>query len=312
MKIITDLQTTILEPTAVTVGFFDGVHLGHQYLINRLQKKAKERGLQTVVITFAMHPREVLQADYIPELLTTTNERVALLEKAGIDICVVLPFSKELAKLTSQEFMVQVLQKIVHARYLLVGHDHRFGSDRHHDVLDYMRIGKEIGMEVEGDQALVEDDISISSSVIRRALSNGDIVHANHYLGHPYFLQGTVVGGKQIGRTIGFPTANIAVNDQRKLIPADGVYATKVSIKEKTYWGMMNIGTRPTIEDSLKKTIEVHILDFNASIYQELISIEFIDFLRHEMKFQSLEELVTQLVRDKAHTIDVFSAIEKD
>jgi riboflavin kinase / FMN adenylyltransferase len=306
MKIVTDLHTSLQQKTAATVGFFDGVHTGHVTLLNRLKKEASQRNLASMVVTFATHPREILQSNYVPELLTTTQERIDLLAKNNIDICVLLPFSNEMAKLNSEEFMQHILKNTLQTDYLLVGHDHRFGSDRQNGVDEYSQSGKIIGIEVESEDAYIKDETCVSSSVIRRALSANNIEEANAYLNYPYFVHGTVVGGKQIGRTIGFPTANIATNDHRKMIPADGVYAVQVTVKDKTYAGMMNIGTRPTIDNAAQKTLEVHILNFHDSIYQEPIKIEFLHFLRKEMKFNSLDELVAQLFLDKENTSSLF------
>ena len=306
MKIVTDLHTSLQQKTAATVGFFDGVHTGHVTLLNRLKKEASQRNLASMVVTFATHPREILQSNYQPELLTTTEERITLLAKNNIDICVLLPFSKEMSTLTSEQFMKRILKETLLTEYLLLGHDHQFGSDRQNGAIEYIQFGKIIGMKVESETAYMKGNTCISSSTIRRALATHKIEEANTYLNYPYFISGIVIGGKQIGRTIGFPTANISLTDKRKLIPADGVYAVKVTIKGNIHQGMMNIGTRPTIDQSLQKTLEVHILDFHESIYQENISIEFLSFLRNEMRFDSLEKLVQQLIIDKENTITFF------
>ncbi len=302
MKIITNLNIPIAEKTAVTVGFFDGVHLGHKVLLEDLKLHASALGLKSAVITFPVHPRQVLNSEFIPQLLTTTAERVNLLAKTGIDMCILLPFDKEMAKKTSFEFMQTILKDVLNASFLLVGHDHRFGSDRDSDLSTYIEHGKSIGIAVKGDNPYINNDTCISSSVIRRCLNSHKLLEANAFLGYDYFIEGTVVGGKKIGRTIGFPTANIAPTDNRKLLPADGVYAVIVNINEKRHKGMLNIGTRPTINDSHDKSIEVHIIDFEESIYNKLIKVEFVSFLRHEMRFNSLDDLVDQLIKDKTNT----------
>ncbi len=300
MKIITEIPSDIFQNSAVTVGFFDGVHKGHVALLSRLKREATLRHLQSVVVTFRAHPRETLQTSYIPQLLNTQKDRLSLLEKQGVDICVMLPFTKKFAQLTSTEFIKEILFEALHTKYLLVGYDHHFGSDAQKNSFEtYKSYGNTLGIEVEEEGAYWENNVCISSSLIRREILQGNITAVSDYLGYNYFLEGTVVKGFQIGRTIGFPTANLKISDMHLLIPMDGVYAVFVEIKGKKYKGMANIGSRPTFNENNEKTIEVNILEFNQNIYEQQIKVYFIAFLRKEVKFTSKEALTIQLSSDR-------------
>ena len=284
---------------AATIGFFDGMHLGHRFLIDELQKLARQNGLQTMAVTFEHHPRQVLQPQWQPQLLTTLKEKEALLAATGIDLLVVLRFDEQMARLTARDFMQQVLSERLQVKLLLTGYDHRFGHDRSEGFDDYVRYGRQIGMDIRQSTPFNLNGQPISSSRIRRLLNEGNVSEAADCLGHPYRLSGTVVHGKQIGRQLGFPTANIQLDDSCLLVPANGVYAVSVAIdgRNGTWQGMTNIGTRPTFEGH-RQTIETNIFDFNGDIYQQHLSIALIERLRSEQHFDTPEALVRQMERD--------------
>ena len=248
MKIIENLQEINFSGTAVTIGFFDGVHKGHVTLLSKLVSQAKEKGLESVVITFSSHPREALNANYIPKLITLNNERYELLEKSGIDYLVVLPFNEDISRRSFKQFMDDFLIEKFNVKYLLVGHDHHFGCDRINGFAQYKQYGEEKGVEVEREEPFkIKDDV-ISSSFVRRNILAGDVEKAAEALGYDYFLEGTVIPGYKMGRSIGYPTANLAISDVRKLLPSAGVYIATVNIEgdEKEYTSMLYIGSRPT------------------------------------------------------------------
>jgi riboflavin kinase/FMN adenylyltransferase len=294
-----------LEPCVATIGFFDGVHIGHRFLIEQVKREAAARGLRSTIITFAVHPRHVVHSDFIPELLTTTAEKVELLRRTGVDYCVVLDFDVSMANLSARQFMEQVLRERYNVECLLVGHDHRFGKGRSDTFDDYMRYGSELGLDVKRAQAFSLDGLPVSSSFIRTLLSSGDVDAANRCLGYTYAFSGVVVDGHKVGREIGFPTANIQTNDSFKLIPANGVYAVRVTMVDgSAHLGMLNIGYRPTVNNGGERSIEVHILGFSANIYGETISISFLTRMRGETKFSNISALVSQL-RSDAETVTV-------
>lgn len=290
---------------SATIGFFDGVHRGHQYVINRLRTDAASHGLDSMVITFAQHPRQVLQQDFIPRLLTPTPRKTELLERTEVDKVTVLDFTLDMAQMTAREFMEMMAQELG-VRRLLIGYDNRFGHNRDEGFEDYVRYGKEIGIDVVCNDELPTDGQSISSSLIRKCLSDGDIKSANASLGYRYFFPGIVVHGKGEGRKIGFPTANMQV-DEQQMMPKRGVYAVEVSIDgyEQTFMGMMNIGTRPTYGE-FSQTVEVNILDFDADIYGRCISVAIIERLRDECRFATIDALKEQLVADKEQIRNIF------
>ena len=295
------------QSCAATIGFFDGVHQGHQYLLRRLVDEARQAGLLSCVITFDRHPRQVLQTDYCPRLLTTFEERKELLAQTGIDLCVILPFSPEMAALSAKDFMKDILLERIGVKRLYIGYDHRFGHNRSEGFEDYVRYGKEMGMEVLQNDAFVlspstdeaVEQQSVSSSSIRKALLQGDVDQARMLLGYPYFLSGKVVDGEHEGRKMGFPTANIDVTCKEKLLPAPGAYVVEVSIEgeEKALPGMMNIGTRPTFGEN-NLSLEVHVLDYSGNLYGKMLSVAFLQRLREEHRFVSTEELREQLMSD--------------
>lgn len=300
MQIIRNLPDASLEPCVATIGFFDGVHAGHRFLIAQVKEEAALRGLRSALITFPVHPRKVMNADYHPELLTTPDEKLALLSETGVDYCILLDFTPELSRLTAREFMAGVLKGRYSVQALVIGYDHRFGHNRSEGFEDYSRYGEEIGIEVVLARAFLYNSVHISSSTIRGYLHRGNVEMASRSLGYDYFLDGTVVSGYQVGRKIGFPTANLSVDNPDKLIPDGGVYAVRVSFDGCTYAGMLNIGHRPTVDNGTDRSIEVHILHFHSDIYDKFIRISFVQYIRPEMKFDGIESLIAQLHRDAA------------
>lgn len=280
-----------------TIGFFDGVHRGHVYLLAQLWKVAKERGLRPLVVTFDVHPRAVLQSDFQPQLLTSLEEKVGLLHEVGFDDVAVLHFTREMGALSPREFMHEILRKELDVKFLLMGYDHRFGhGGGTHE--EYIRWGREEGIEVLTADRLPGE--KVSSSVIRHLLSEGRVEDVCGLLGRPYELSGSVVHGQALGRRIGFPTANVCPS-QEKLCPASGVYAVRVKLADgSSHGGMLCVGSRPTLDDGRGRTIEVHLFDFDGDLYDKSLTIAFHSFLREEMKFETVSDLQQQLLADKA------------
>ncbi len=302
MKIIYEPYST--ENCVATVGFFDGVHAGHRFLIDELKDVAHKSHLPAVVFTFAVHPRKVLHADYQPQLLTTLDEKLVQLASTGIDACVVLDFSEEMAKLSAYDFLKTILKDQYKVEILLVGHDHRFGHNRSDGFEQYLQYGHEMGIKVlKADRFSTDEHKHISSSDIRHALQTGDIQLATHILTYPYSFSGKVVKGFEVGRKIGFPTANLELVDIEKMIPTPGVYAVDVNLDGRILRGMMNIGVRPTLENGNHTSMEVHIFDFDADIYHQIIEVSFLKKIRDEQKFASVEDLVEQLKADKTSAL---------
>lgn len=289
----------------VTTGTFDGVHLGHQKIISRLKEAAQEQDGETVMLTFYPHPRMVLFAeDNELKLLNTQEEKLELLEKYGVDHLIVYPFTKEFSRLTSVEFVRNILVNKIKTKRLIIGYNHHFGRNREGSFEHLKEYGPLYGFEVEEIPAEDIETIEISSTKIRKALQTGDIKTATTFLGHLYTLKGTVVEGLKLGRTIGYPTANIVVEDKYKLIPADGIYAVKIKHNSKMYNGMLSIGDNPTVAGK-GRSIEVNIFDFDKDIYGESVTIYFVERLRDEIKFKGLEELRVQLVKDKEDSLRI-------
>lgn len=282
-------------PKVATIGFFDGVHLGHNYLLEQLKSEACNYGMQSMVVTFANHPRLFFNPDCGLRQLTLADEKRDLLSEAGLDYCLMLQFNKQLSSLTSSEFMRLLVEKYG-VKVLLVGYDHHFGCDRDTKFEGYVEQGRQLGVEVKRCNGYSECEVMVSSSKVRKALELWDIKLANRLLGYNYSIRGTVVDGKKIGRQIGFPTANLQV-DTLKILPSDGVYVVEVLVESVKYRGVLNIGVRPTIS-AINRTIEVHIIDFVGDLYGKEIELEFVDFLRHEQKFSSLEDLKEQIIQD--------------
>lgn len=287
------------QALAATIGFFDGVHLGHRFLIDQLKKVADERGLPSAVITFRTHPRAVLHADYQPKLLNTWEEKLAQLATTGVDYCLVLDFTLELSRFSAAEFITKILAEAFRVKALLIGYDHRFGHDRAEGFDQYVVYGKALGMEV--IQALPYDNgqTKVSSSEIRRLLAEGEVKQAAVLLSYPYSLKGKIVKGHQVGRTIGFPTANLSVDEPRKILPGNGVYAVWALLSGKRYKGMLSIGNRPTLDDGNSQSIEVYLLDFSGDLYGKEIEVSFVSKIRDNRKFPSLLALKSQLEQDR-------------
>ena len=298
MKTYNNIKEYNNKKSVVTIGTFDGVHIGHKKILERIIFNAKKLNCESVVLTFFPHPRMVLQDDYVVQLLNTANEKKILLEKTGIDNLIIHPFSQEFSRLTAKEFVKEILVNQLNIRKIIIGYDHSFGRNRSANINDLIEFGKEYGFEVEQISAQEINDNAVSSTKIRNAILEGNINLANNYLGYNYFFSGVVVKGKQLGRTIGFPTANIKINEDYKLIPKNGVYIVKSNYDKKIVFGLMNIGTRPTVEGT-NQTIEVFFLDFDKAIYDESLTIEIIEFIRNEQKFDSLNDLKNQINEDK-------------
>lgn len=299
-SVIDIFNSKIERPLALTIGFFDGVHLGHRYLVSELSEIAKKRGFASAVLTFRTHPRQVLHSDYIPSLLTTADEKIALLKETGVDYVVMTEFTQELSMLTAQNFM-SLLHDKLNVCCLMIGYDHRFGHNRSEKFEDYVRFGKEIGIEVVQSSPLVVDGINVSSSVVRSAISEGDVAKAAKLLGREYTLTGTVVKGFQVGRTIGFPTANISYDDCR-MLPKDGVYAARVTVDCHAYDAMLYIGSRPTVNTG-KISVEAYLFEFSDDIYGKEVKVCFVERIRESIKFDSVEELKKQLGKDEMNVI---------
>ncbi len=287
----------------VTTGTFDGVHLGHQKIIQRLKETAARIGGESVLLTFFPHPRMVLFPDHRQVLLNTLGEKTELLAKAGIGHLIIHPFTREFSMLSSNEFIGNVLVEKLGTKKLVIGYDHHFGKNREGSFGHLQEFGPVYGFEVEEIPAREIDHVSVSSTRIRNALQTGDVKTAAAFLGYNYMLSGMVVKGRQLGRTIGFPTANLRVNDAYKLVPADGVYAVWVKRGNAVHKGMMSIGMNPTV-DGKERTIEVNLLDFDADIYGETLTLEFVQRLRNEEKFDGLEALKVQLAKDREMTLE--------
>ena len=293
---INDFRTT--KRTILTLGTFDGVHIGHKKILERITQNTENGKYESLVLTFFPHPRMVLQEKSEIKLLNTISEKTKLLEQTGIENLVIHPFNESFSRLTAEEFVHTILVDQFHIHKIIIGHDHRFGRNRTANIDDLIAFGKEYGFEVEQISAQEIQDVSVSSTKIRKALDEGNIALANDYLGYSYFLTGEVVKGKQLGRTIGFPTANINIEEEYKKIPKNGVYVVRTFINEKEVFGMMNIGFNPTVNGE-KKTIEVNLFDFDSDIYGHKIEVSLLEYLREEQKFGSVELLKEQLNQDK-------------
>lgn len=297
---ISEFSTT--KKTVVTIGTFDGVHMGHRKILNKVIAEAEVRNEESVVLTFYPHPRFILNENSDLKLLNTIEEKTELLSKTGLDALIIHPFSKEFANLSAEEFVKTILVDQLHISKIIIGYDHKFGKNRTADIHDLIQFGAKYNFEVEQITAQELDEIAVSSTKIRTALGEGNITLANNYLGYPYSLSGKVIHGNQIGRTIGFPTANIQMADTFKLIPKKGVYVVRCLIKDQLVKGVMNIGNRPTV-DGTSLSIEVHLLDFDATLYGFEISVYLLDFIRKEQKFENLEALTSQIEDDKKKAI---------
>lgn len=301
MKVYRGLEHDFsIRRPVVTPGTFDGVHIGHRKIIERIQQKAKEINGESVVLTFEPHPRLVLfPEDNQLRLLTTLDEKLHLLEQAGVDHVVVIPFNLEFSRLTATSYVENILVNRLHTQCLVIGYDHQFGRNREGSIEQLQKLAPKFGFEVEEIPPQDIDDIKVSSTKIRNALLAGDIQTANTFLTYPYNFEGVVVKGNQIGRTLGYPTANIQPTDSLKLIPGIGIYAVQIDIQGKLYGGMMSIGKRPTVEDTEQITIEVHVFDWSEDLYGQRIRIFMVAKMRNEEKYNGLEELKQQLILDE-------------
>lgn len=290
---------TPVKNAVVTSGTFDGVHLGHQKILNRIREIARSIQGETVLITFWPHPRLVLYpAEHNLRLLSTFEEKTKMLRQFGIDHLITIPFTQEFSQMSSQEFIQKVLIEAIQTKKLVIGYDHRFGKNRE-GSFEYLKANSStFGFELEEISRQDVEEIAVSSTKIRKALESGDVKTAESCLGRPYELNGLVIKGQQIGRSIGFPTANIHIPNDYKLIPKDGVYAVEAFVDGTLYKAMLNIGNRPTV-DGTKKTVEANLFDFQGDLYDKQITVYFHEFLREERKFESLEALKNQLVQDQ-------------
>ncbi len=283
--------------TAITIGTFDGVHIGHRKILERLINSAKESNLRSTVLTFFPHPRMVLQKDSNIKLLNTLEEKQRILEEIGLDCLIVHPFTKKFSRLSATEFVRDILVNELMTKKIVIGYDHRFGRNRTANINDLMSFGNTLDFEVEEIPAQLIDDVSVSSTKIRKALEEGDVKTANSYLGYQYMLNGTVKKGRGLGKQLEFPTANLHIEESYKLIPKNGVYVVKTDWDGTTVYGMMNIGFNPTV-DGKTKSMEIHLFNFNNDLYGKRIRAELIDRIRDEVKFDSLEDLREQLQKD--------------
>ena len=301
MKIVREFENyTENTPKVLSLGMFDGVHFGHISIINLLKSVAQENNLETAILTFWPHPRKVFNPNDEIKLLNTLNEKLNLLENANLDVVFLKSFDENFRNLTGEEFVRQILVQKLNVKHIIIGHDHVFGKNKSGNFELLQKLSKEFDFVVQQLDAVKEGEFNISSTKIRNCLANGNIIGANKMLGYHYSVSGKVIDGKKLGRTIGYPTANIEV-DELKLLPKKGAYIVEVYVKNKFYKGMLSIGTNPTVNGD-KLTVEVYILDFNKDIYDEEITVKFRDFLHEEIKFESLEKLIERLDEDKRLT----------
>ena len=295
--------------TILTIGTFDGVHLGHQKVLERLTKEAKNNNLKSTVLTFFPHPRTVLNPNKPLKLINSVNERTNLLSRSKIDNLIIHPFDKSFSELDPEKYVLEILVKKLKAKIILIGYDHKFGKNRTADINDLKMYGEKYGFKVIEIKAEEISNIAISSTKIRKAISEGDISTAKEYLGYDVSLSGKIVHGKSIGRTIGFPTANVEVSEGYKLLPKNGVYLVQSIINKKQVFGMMNIGVKPTLIES-SKTIEINFFDFEGDLYDKNIRVDIKQFIRDEVRFKSLELLKSQIQKDKINCNSIIDIID--
>ena len=295
--------------TILTIGTFDGVHLGHQKVLERLTKEAKNNNLKSTVLTFFPHPRTVLNPNKPLKLINSVNERTNLLSRSKIDNLIIHPFDKSFSELDPEKYVLEILVKKLKAKIILIGYDHKFGKNRTADINDLKVYGEKYGFKVIEIKAEEISNIAISSTKIRKAISEGDISTAKEYLGYDVTLSGRIVHGKSIGRTIGFPTANVEMSEEYKLLPKNGVYLIQSIINKKQVFGMMNIGVKPTLIES-SKTIEINFFDFEGDLYDRNIRVNIKQFIRDEIKFESLELLKFQIQKDKINCNSIIDIID--
>ena len=295
--------------TILTIGTFDGVHLGHQKVLERLTNSAKENKLESTVLTFFPHPRTILNPNKPLKLINSVKERTELLNRSKVDNLIIHPFDKNFSELDPEKYVFEILVKKLKAKIILIGYDHKFGKNRTADITDLKIYGKKYGFKVIEIKAEEISNIAISSTKIRKAISEGNISTVKKYLGYDFSLSGKIVHGKSIGRTLGFPTANIEVKEEYKLLPKNGVYLIQSVINHNKYFGMMNIGMKPTIKES-SKTIEVNFFDFEGDLYHKNIEVNIKKFIRDEIKFDSLELLKSQILKDKINCNSIIDIID--
>ncbi|MDB4924703.1 bifunctional riboflavin kinase/FAD synthetase [Mucilaginibacter sp.] len=296
-----------VKNAVVTIGTFDGVHLGHRKIISRIKELADATGGETVILTFFPHPRMILHPeDESIKLINTINEKAALLEQLGVDHLIITPFSRDFSNQNAEDYIRDILVNKIGTKKIVIGYDHRFGKDRRGGLSDLLQLSPVYGFEVIEIPEQDINDVAVSSTRIREAILGDNIQLANTFLGYPFFLTGKVIRGDQIGRQIGYPTANIQIEEKYKLIPADGIFAVKVQLNDIEYKGMAYIGSRPTI-NGMNRNIEVNLFDFNNEIYNETIRMEFHHFVRGDIKFAGLDDLKVQIAKDKEDVISLLS-----
>lgn len=286
------------KKTIVTIGTFDGVHIGHKKILSEIVQNSLSDNLESVVLTFFPHPRMVLNENSDIKLLNTINEKSELLQQNGIQNLVIQNFNNAFSELSAEKFVKDILVKQLNIQKIIIGHDHRFGKNRSANIDDLIVFGKKNNFDVEQISVKEIDDVAVSSTKIRNTILEGKITLANEYLGYNYQISGKIIKGKQLGRTIGFPTANIELEENYKLIPKFGVYIVRSTIENKTFFGIMNIGLKPTFDEE-NVTLEVHFLDFDANLYDKKITVSIIEFIREEQKFENIETLKIQIFKDK-------------
>lgn len=311
MKIKSAADYDQIKESIVTIGTFDGVHLGHQKIINKLIGIANEERLQALVLTFFPHPRTIVQEDASIKLINTIDEKAGLMKSYGVDHLVVKEFTKEFSRLTALEYVRDVLVNKLHVKHIIVGYDHHFGRNRTANINDLKEYGAFYGFKVTEIDAHEVGDVAVSSTKIRAALTKGDIITANHFLGYNFMLTGLVVKGQGLGKTIQFPTANLKIEESYKLIPKKGVYLVHSLIDAQLVYGMMNIGTNPTVSDADKISVEVFFFDFDQSIYGQVLIIQLLDRIRDEIKFPKIEDLKLQLESDSQKAINRIKLLTK-
>ncbi len=303
MKIFHSIKEFIpTKKTIVTIGTFDGVHIGHKKIIEKLIQNTSNLKFESIILTFFPHPRLVLQEKSDIKLINTIEEKIQLLEKTGLNNLIIHPFDKQFSALTAEEFVKTVLVNQLNVQKIIIGHDHRFGVNRSANIDDLIIYGEKYGFDVEQISAQEIDEISVSSTKIRNAISNGNIALASEYLGYNYFFSGIIIKGKQIGRTIGFPTANLKIETDYKLIPKIGVYIVSSFYNNSLIYGMMNIGNKPTFGEGIA-SIEIHFFEFKEDLYNQKMEITVLERIRDEQKFNSIEALKSQIEKDKEFSI---------
>jgi len=295
------------QNSAITIGTFDGVHIGHRKILQRLINNAKELDLRSSVLTFFPHPRMVLQKDSDIKLLNTLEEKQQIMEGMGLDCLIVHPFTLSFSRLSATEFVREILVNQLGIKKIIIGYDHRFGRNRNANINDLITFGNTFDFEVEEIPAQLIDDVSVSSTKIRKALEEGDVKTANSYLGYAYLLTGTVKKGKGLGKQLDFPTANLHIEETYKLIPKNGVYVVRAKLNHQLVHGMMNIGFNPTV-DGKTRSKEIHFFDFDRDLYDQKIQVELLDRIRDEIKFESVQALRDQLQKDKEFSLALISS----